>query len=286
MIFSLILKVTQDNTDLVTGLLAVLCTDGWQERTSAQGETEFQIFSANLDHLKEIEQKISQLAPNTSVTISEQQEEDWLETWKKNFQPVLCGEHFVVLPPWLQDQEDFANRIRLIIEPNNAFGTGQHETTALCLSILSKLAQDNLIKKQMKFLDLGTGSGILAIAACKLGLSGIGLDIDQAAIDNAKKNAALNNVTQFLQVSQGSLTTVSTKHFDLVFANILANPLITMAKDLTNCLAPNGILILSGLLTLQAENVINAYTACGLNHINQIDKGEWTALYAIKKSTT
>ncbi|MBQ7617999.1 MAG: 50S ribosomal protein L11 methyltransferase, partial [Desulfovibrio sp.] len=211
--------------------------------------------------------------------------EDWLCTWKEHFQPVLCGEHFVVLPPWsieawAKENQD-SQRFPIIIEPKNAFGTGQHASTALCLSFLSDEAvhlREKMRQSKLNFLDLGTGSGILAIAASKLGLSGQALDIDSDAVANAKENFKANGLNSTVQVALGSIDKVAGQHFQLIFANILAAPLIAMASPLAQALEKHGRLILSGLLNEQNDQVSAAFVACGLKKIEERSQGEWCAL--------
>jgi ribosomal protein L11 methyltransferase len=131
----------------------------------------------------------------------------------------------------------------------------------------------------MNFLDLGTGSGILGIACCRLGLSGIGLDTDPLAIENALENRERNNCPEF-DLAVGSMERVADRHFDLVLANILARPLQEFASDITRVLKNPGCLVLSGILTVQADEVEACYRREGFSPARRKQSGEWTALVA------
>ena len=182
-----------------------------------------------------------------------------------------------VLPSWLKDEQWEAQPI--LIEPKMAFGTGHHQTTALCLGALDRLATEGVLGAGKSFLDLGTGSGILGIAAAKLGLCGLGYDIDPVAIDNARENAALNQVEAQLELGVGSIDAIPQEpRFDCILANILANPLIDMAEEICLRLARPGVLILSGILAEQADRVVAAYAALGLDNPEISLSGEWALL--------
>ncbi|MBQ7585939.1 MAG: 50S ribosomal protein L11 methyltransferase [Desulfovibrionaceae bacterium] len=280
MLFTLKLLSSEEKTDLVTGLLAYNYPQGFEEKLLTNGETLFQLFSANKEELVRLKEEILAFVPEIQTSLEEMPEQDWLHDWKIHFKPVLCGEKFVVLPPWeTLNSKNFAPRIPLIIEPKNAFGTGQHETTNLCLTIFSELLEAKKLTPELPFLDLGTGSGILALAALKVGFKGIGLDLDSDALANAKDNAKLNALGAGLELKLGSIEKVKGQRFGLIFANILASPLIAMAKDLTAALEPGGTLILSGLLKIQAKAVSLAYEQEGLSQAQRRDLGEWSALY-------
>ena len=213
------------------------------------------------------------------TALSELEETDWLAAWRQFFTPVCCGNHFVVLPPWLADTQDFPGRTPILIEPKSAFGTGHHATTALCLRVVSDLLEAGRLQQGQHFLDLGTGSGVLGIGCCKFGLTGEGLDIDPLAVDNAVENRALNAIApENFTVAEGSIGAVAGKQFDLVLANILARPLTEMAADIVRACRPGGCLVLSGLLEIQADGVTAAYKAQGLPEPRRIIDGEWAAL--------
>ncbi|MBO4368551.1 MAG: 50S ribosomal protein L11 methyltransferase [Desulfovibrio sp.] len=275
-LYRLELIVHEADIDLVTGLVSILCPQGWQEDSMTDGRERFTLF-ADRKSLEHIEDEIRRYAKETEIRCTPQDEEDWLASWKKHFTPIQRG-LFLILPPWLSATEHDDKTIPVIIEPKNAFGTGQHETTALCLGLLSQFFLEKRTHALDPFLDLGTGSGILAIAAAKLGMQGIGLDIDPQAIENAKENAARNSVEKQLHFEEGSLEKVGGKTFSLLFANILAEPLIQLAPLIAKALAPNALLILSGLLRIQTEQVEEAYRRENLVNPTRSFEGEWAAL--------
>ena len=271
--------VAESDYDCATGLLALEMPFGWEEQSLPTGETRFRVHCEQKDFLERLQQLLKQTVPAAESALSELEETDWLAAWRQFFTPVCCGNHFVVLPPWLADTQDFPGRTPILIEPKSAFGTGHHATTALCLRVVSDLLEAGRLQQGQHFLDLGTGSGVLGIGCCKFGLTGEGLDIDPLAVDNAVENRALNAIApEHFTVAEGSIDAVAGKQFDLVLANILARPLTEMAADIVRACRPGGCLVLSGLLEIQADGVTAAYKAQGLPEPRRIIVGEWAAL--------
>lgn len=271
--------VAESDYDCATGLLALEVPFGWEEQSLPTGETRFRVHCEQKDFLERLQQLLKQTVPAAESALSELEETDWLAAWRQFFTPVCCGNHFVVLPPWLADTQDFPGRTPILIEPKSAFGTGHHATTALCLRVVSDLLEAGRLQQGQHFLDLGTGSGVLGIGCCKFGLTGEGLDIDPLAVDNAVENRALNAIApESFTVAEGSIDAVAGKQFDLVLANILARPLTEMAADIVRACRPGGCLVLSGLLEIQADGVTAAYKAQGLPEPRRIIDGEWAAL--------
>ena len=168
-------------------------------------------------------------------------EEDWNRTWKAGFKPLDVGSRFTILPPW---ENKVAGRTSLIIDPGMAFGTGHHETTRSCLLLLEQYARPGLKKR---FLDLGTGTGLLAIAAVRLGYEHVvAVDTDPEATEAAERNLALNDITT-VRVVLGDIFSLEGT-FDLIAANIISGVLITLAHEIAAHLAPEGAAILSGIL--------------------------------------
>jgi ribosomal protein L11 methyltransferase len=198
-------------------------------------------------------------------------EQDWNESWKKGFTPLDVGERFTILPPWEKRRE---GRINLIIDPGMAFGTGHHETTRSCLVLMEKYA--GTCAKE-RFLDLGAGTGLLAIAASKLGYRRIvAVDTDPLAIEAIRMNVELNLVTN-VDIREGSVIEVSVT-FDCIAANIISGVLIQLAPALASHLKPRGIAVLSGILTGQEKEVIEAITQAGLKLLEQYRDGKWVSL--------
>jgi ribosomal protein L11 methyltransferase len=203
------------------------------------------------------------------------QEQDWNESWKKGFQPLDVGQHFTILPPWEQKKE---NRINLIIDPAMAFGTGHHETTRSCLVLMEQYAEETGKKR---FLDLGTGTGILAIAASKLGYQRIlGIDTDPLSIEAAHKNCELNSVFN-VEIKHGSLSDTD-EEYNVIAANLISGVLIQLAPALSKHLKGGGVAFLSGILADQEGEVIEAMKAEGLEIIENYPDGKWISLVVQK----
>ncbi len=265
--------------DTLTGLLTLKVSSGWEEQSLDNGDTLFRVHCENAGLIQDVEQAVQALVPEAECVRDKVVVQDWLTAWKDFFTPVECGTRFVVLPPWLVDKTDPGSRKAIVIEPKSAFGTGHHATTALCLGVLSDLLDEGRIEKGQRFLDLGTGSGVLGIGLVLSGLAGEGWDIDPIAIDNALENRDLNRIAEKdFAIGTGSIDAVAGRDFDVVVANILARPLMEMARDIVAVKAAGGVLVLSGLLTIQADSVAAAYQACGLGTPERVVSGEWSAL--------
>lgn len=262
--------------DLLQGILGCKIQAGWQEEELPENGARFSLFFENPEQCRQIAAEIGRLAPECSMQTSWREIADPLEAWKEFFTPVICGSRFVALPPWLAE-EPAAQPHKIVIEPKSAFGTGQHASTALCLTALDWLAEKRLLTSDAKFLDLGCGSGILGIAASKLGMAGIGMDIDPIAIANAVENRKLNHADK-LELAVGSQEDLPAEKFGLIFANILAGPLMAMSPRLSLALADGGWLILSGILKDQAHEVRAKYEACHLRLFRLREDGEWACL--------
>jgi ribosomal protein L11 methyltransferase len=198
-------------------------------------------------------------------------EKDWNETWKKGFQPVDAGNQFTILPPWETMKKD---RINLIIDPGMAFGTGHHETTRSCLILIENYAPKT---SNEKFLDLGTGTGILAIAARKLGYRHVvGIDTDILAIHAARENVIINNVPD-IEIKEESLAELL-ETFDVIAANLISGVLVLLAPVLLLHMNPGGLAILSGILSGQEDEVIEAMEQAGLRLQETYRDGKWVSL--------
>ncbi|MBU1002928.1 MAG: 50S ribosomal protein L11 methyltransferase [Proteobacteria bacterium] len=264
--------------DDVTLYLTENTPHGWQEDLTPDGTVVFTIYLENTTAAEAIVQGLAAQWSEVDVARDTVENQEWALAWREFFTPVHAGNVFTVLPPWLAAEAP-TGRISILIEPKTAFGTGHHGTTALCLTALAGLSQGGIVKDTGTFLDLGTGSGILGLGCCLLGLHGIGLDIDPLAIENAVENKILNKVGDAFSLDVGSLDTLPLDQtFDLVLANILAGPLKSMAPALVKRVAPGGSLVLSGILNEQADAVVEAYTTQGLPEPGRESQGEWTAL--------
>jgi len=195
-------------------------------------------------------------------------DEDWLSAWRRDLKPVRAGP-FLVLAPWHPKEEE---GIPLTIEPGMAFGTGHHETTRLALAALARH-----LRPGDKVLDLGTGSGILAIAAAKLGGEALGVDIDETVLPQAEENVRRNGVgVRFLL---GSLEeALPYGPFDLLVANLFAELHRELAPLYPKALAPGGRLLLTGILAEKATLVKEAMAREGFSHLEEEREGEWVLL--------
>lgn len=217
-------------------------------------------------------------AAAAAPTVTLMGEEDWADAWKVNFKPLAIGKKLLVTPSWEQPEGE-TDREVIILDPGMAFGTGGHETTRLCLecleSILSALPD---AQAAGPVLDLGTGSGILAIAAAKLGIRQVdAVDIDPQAVSVAAENCRLNQVTQQVRCSTTPLDRLG-DGYSLILANILAEELVRLGPELASRLAPGGSLVLSGILAEREELVRNGYAALPLQFTASYSDGEWRCL--------
>jgi ribosomal protein L11 methyltransferase len=202
---------------------------------------------------------------------------DWAENWKEHFPPLLIGERLYVHPPWVQQVPP--ERIGVVIDPGMAFGTGHHASTRSSLLLLDRIAHTERIAR---VLDLGTGSGVLAIAAAKLGATEVcGVDIDADACAVAHANAATNGVAAQVRVI-GSLDGVAGQ-FDVVLANLLADQLIELAPRLATAARRNGCVIGAGILSGADEDVARAWEAARLHVIDRHREDEWVAILARRR---
>jgi ribosomal protein L11 methyltransferase len=261
----------------LTAWLAPRLPQGWEEVDTPEGAV-FRIHVEDNPVGRDLADALAAAWPHLTVRRDSVASEDWGAAWMAFFTPIAVGEVFEVLPPWLAHEGD-AGRTPIVIEPKMAFGTGHHPTTALCLECFGELSASGRIRPGMRFLDLGTGSGILGIGLCRLGLTGVGLDIDPQAVFCAGENARANNVEAAMRTAVGSLDVLGPgERFQVVAANILAQPLTAMARRLVKHLAPDGVLILSGILAEQAEGVAAAYRLTGLPEPGIRFSGEWAVL--------
>lgn len=206
------------------------------------------------------------------VTKREVDGDDWIEVWRKHFRPIKYG-NIVVCPKWI-DYKPLENEKIVYIDSNMAFGTGEHETTSMCIELI-----EEYVTPDVTVLDVGTGSGILGIAAIKSGAKqAVMTDIDTVAVLSAKHNAELNGVADSCRIIKADLLDGVKDVADLAVANIMAEILIRLTADISTQLKKGGILILSGIIKERIDLVVNAYTAAGFKKVKLENKGEWYAL--------
>ena len=203
--------------------------------------------------------------------------EDWSSSWKVHFKPLRVGKHLLIVPTW-EEAEQLPGDLVLRIDPGMAFGTGGHETTRLCLELLEQVMEKGDHAAAPSLLDLGTGSGILAMAASLLGAGRIlALDIDPDAVDVARENLALNNLSEEIECGTVPLESL-TERFDVILANILAEELVRLAPYLTERLNSGGSLILSGILAEKEQLVRQGFASQPLTYSRTVCDGEWVAM--------
>ncbi len=201
--------------------------------------------------------------------------EDWNLEWKKYYTPIVVSENFEVIPEWLFEEYRNENKTQIIIYPGMGFGTGTHATTYLCLKLLDKYKEKISGKK---CLDFGCGSGILGIGAIKTHQMSVEfMDIDKSALENCLQNLKINFDIDLLEGSSLVLRDrFQENKYDLIFANILENVLELELETIKKCSKKGTILIVSGLLNHQVENIIKKYN--GFTHIETVSKGDWSAI--------
>lgn len=221
---------------------------------------------------------LGRIRPLPPATYQAVHEADWAEAWKQHYHPIAIGQRLMIVPAWLESPDQA--RIPIRIDPGMAFGTGTHPTTQLCLELIEERTRPGI-----SVIDVGCGSGILAVAALKLGAGrGLGVDIDPDAVTATQENAVANGVADRLEWGVGSLEEVRRGNFglqqaELVLANILAPVLVRLLDEgLAGLLTPEGALVLSGILDEQAGDVVAAAEKQGLHLVDRRQEGDWVAL--------
>jgi len=229
---------------------------------------------------QEIEQWLSSLRENCYIESEEVEEtRNWNEEWEQTIKEQIIGK-FYIRPTWLPGNPP-DDKILLEIDPKMAFGTGYHETTRLMLRVLP-----SYVKKGDHILDVGTGTGILSIAAIKVGAeSALGFDIDEWSYSNANENTLLNNVGDSIIIRQGSFDIVAPDaRYDVILANVNRTAILSMDKELVEHLDKNGTLILSGLLVTEREMILQNKNFRRLDLVHEDKEGEWIILVLQNKS--
>ena len=229
---------------------------------------------------RELEKGLQQLETRTGITTrttySRLDEADWAEAWKEYFWPEKVTERIVVKPTW-RDYPAEPEEVILEIDPGMAFGTGTHATTALCIQLI-----EGHLAAGSSFLDVGTGSGILMIAAAKLGAATVcGVDNDPVAVTVAEKNLTVNQINHF-RLSTGNLVDAVHQRFDLVVANILAEVILRLLPQVATVLADDGIFICSGIIMAKRDAVLEGLSNGGFTVIEVREKDGWVAIAARK----
>ena len=209
------------------------------------------------------------------VETQDVKEEDWAEVWKRFYKPFRAGKTLVVKPTWEQYEAQEGDRI-IEIDPGMAFGSGTHETTSMCLEFL-----EDYLTPGARVIDVGTGSGILAIGAALLGAREVlAIDIDPVAVRVAKENVAHNNLEKVVSCVQGNLLEQRAERCDLCVANIIADVICGFAAPLKEHIAPGGLFVCSGIIREREQDVLEALRQAGYALVEERGKGEWVAMIA------
>jgi len=242
------------------------------------------------DQIEETRQKLEEslfylgmIRPLPAPAYKQIADQNWMEAWKQHYKPILIGERLVVVPAWMESPDP--NRVAIKIDPGMAFGTGTHPTTQLCLELMELFFGGVDGHPPLRVIDIGCGSGILSIAALKLGAGKVlGVDIDTESITNSRENADTNGVGDELILGVGSVQEILAGQFPfksapLVVANILAPVIVRLFNaGLADLMDQDGAIILSGILFEQEQSVIEAGQAKGLSMSERQQMGDWVAL--------
>jgi ribosomal protein L11 methyltransferase len=212
------------------------------------------------------------------VSIMEVNEEEWATAWKKYYHPVKISEKFTIVPTWEDYTPVYSDELIIELDPGMAFGTGTHPTTVLCIQALERI-----VKKEDIVIDVGTGSGVLSIAAAMLkAKSVLALDLDEVAVQSAKQNLELNKVHEKTTVRQNNLLDGITEQADVIVANILAEVILRFTDDVYRLLKKDGYFIASGIILQKKEEVKEALISSGLEIVEIVQMEDWISITARK----
>ncbi len=210
------------------------------------------------------------------IETSTMDDEDWYNNWKQYYKPFRIDENIVIKPTWEECTDITDEDIVVEIDPGMAFGSGTHETTSMCVSLIHEY-----IKSDDIMIDVGCGSGILGIAAAKLGAHDVVcIDLDKNAVKAAKENTVVNEVNNTVKVLHGNLLEMSDMKADMIVVNIMADVIIFLAQSVGNHLLPNGLFIASGIILAKIDEVTEALKANAFSIVRIERMGEWSAIVA------
>ncbi len=230
--------------------------------------------------LEEVQTTINRIArpsstPRPTVAVRNVENKNWNEEWEKTIKPIQVTDRMVIKPTW-HEYHAKPSEIVLTIDPKMSFGTGYHETTRLVLRLMEKY-----VKPGVSLLDIGTGTGVLAIAGVKLGArSAVGIDIDEWSSSNAMENVRLNDVEQQVTIHEMELSSLPPATFDLIAANIQLNVIVPMIPEMAKRLTRGGVVLLSGLLVNDRDEILQRLVEHGFNVREEMRENEWIALAA------
>jgi ribosomal protein L11 methyltransferase len=236
------------------------------------------VYHEDKEYLASVQKALETLLPKINIPLKsnmffleEIADQNWRESWKQSFKPIFVNDIFAILPPW-EDLTQFSQKFKIVIDPGMAFGTGQHETTRLCLEMMSNYSVPQ------RFLDVGTGSGILAIAAKQLGTQFVlGNDIDPECMAVARENAK-NNYVETIQFTNKAIFDINEKSFDMIVANIQSKPLKILVPEILKRLDSTGVLILSGILVEEKSDFVDFLNQQGVKVTEIKDLNHWCSI--------
>lgn len=240
-----------------------------------EAEDDIQAYITEEDFVsEELNQLIDELADiniKLQYRFHQTENQNWNEEWEKKFSPVIVDEHVLIRAPFHDSLDDL--EYTLIIEPKMSFGTGHHHTTKLMIREMGKHSLEG-----KNILDMGCGTGVLGIYACKKGAARVlGVDHDQWAYENSLENVKRNGANA-MEVRLGDVRVLTSERFDFILANITRNTLVKDMSAYKSCLTENGILVTSGILAEDAQYVLNEAYRCGLKHLNTGEESNWISL--------
>ena len=243
--------------------------------TEINVEEKISAIKAHLEHIKQFLN-----IGSGKITRLEIPEEKWANEWKKYYKPVKLGAHIVIKPTW-ENYERQEGELIIEMDPGMAFGTGTHETTAMCAELLERF-----IKQDTTVLDIGTGSGILGIIAAKMGAKEVlGVDIDAVAVKVANENIAFNHVQDVMRAKAGNLLDVVEQKGDIVVSNIIADVIVILADQVDQVIKEDGLWIASGVINSRREDVCEAIVKNGWEIIEIQEQKEWLAIVSKRRAT-
>lgn len=262
------------NVEVLSSILWELNIDGISEEVNClkvfaqDDDVTVQAIENELKHLQE-----NKLLREFSIQENYFVEKNWNEEWEKS-REVIHVTNKIVIKPTFRDYEINSDEIVLTLDPKMSFGTGDHQTTKICLQFIEKY-----IKPGMKVLDAGSGTAILGIAAAKLGAKKvIAFDVDEWCYDNGIENTQLNNVVDKVEIRKCELKDIAEKDFDMIIANIQKNILLELVEGFKQRISKNVILILSGLLEMDREAIKEKYSDAGFSEIDYLQMDDWIGL--------
>jgi len=266
---------SSNHREILLAKMSQIGFDGFVEGDDIiQAYIDEEVFSGSA--LNQLIDELSELGMKVQYRFHKTEEQNWNKEWEKKFTPVLIGEKVLIRAPFHGSDMDL--HCTLIIEPKMSFGTGHHHTTRVM--ILEMMKHDF---NGRRVLDMGCGTGVLGIYACKLGAERVlGVDYDQWAYENAMENVERNGA-KAMEVSLGDVGVLGEEVFDIVLANITRNTLVRDMRIYTDHLVEKGIMMVSGILAEDVQYILNEAYQSGLNHLNTLEESNWIALSFVKQ---